>query len=105
MSRPRKRFCPQGHDKDAPGGSKWYRTRTNKGTWTKARQCVLCVKSKDWRRFYMKSQLKKDLLDFLGQIVFTISYRPIKDKAAQLLEELRKETGEDGEKISKTNEV
>ena len=42
MARPRIRFCPKGHDKDAPGGSHWFQVRTLKGTITWQRRCVKC---------------------------------------------------------------
>lgn len=38
----RKRFCPHGHDKDAPGGSRWNRNKTLKGTQTRDRDCRVC---------------------------------------------------------------
>lgn len=42
MPRPRTRYCPQGHDKDAPGGSYWFWTRTLKGTPVRQRDCKIC---------------------------------------------------------------
>lgn len=44
MSRPRKRYCPHGHDKDAPGGSYWSKTKTLKGTLVWQRVCRECHK-------------------------------------------------------------
>jgi hypothetical protein len=42
MSRPRQRFCPHGHDKDAPGNSRWEQVLTLKGTSTGHRSCIPC---------------------------------------------------------------
>lgn len=51
MARPRKRFCPKGHDKDAENGSTWFYAFTAKGTPTLARSCTLCLKEhiKNWK--------------------------------------------------------
>ena len=50
MARPRKRFCPYGHDRDAPGGSRWRLGRTLKGTPTRYRVCVECARARDRRK-------------------------------------------------------
>ncbi len=44
MARPRSKYCPKGHDKDAPGGSCWRKGRTLKGTINTKRSCAICDK-------------------------------------------------------------
>lgn len=44
MARPRRRFCPHGHDKDAPGGSYNTVQYTVKGTLVFRRNCAMCDK-------------------------------------------------------------
>ena len=96
MSRPRKRFCPHGHDKDAPNGSYWRYIHTLKGTKIRARDCrkcrnINCNKARK-RKAKMKisKELYNDLEKFLSKICFTIAYRETKDEAARLLDLLRK---------------
>lgn len=42
MARPRKQFCPQGHDKDAPNGSILVWQKSANGTKIRARRCRAC---------------------------------------------------------------
>lgn len=51
MARPRTRFCPYGHDKDAVDGSRWGWGFSLKGTRVALRECRLCAKtrSKNWK--------------------------------------------------------
>lgn len=42
MAKPRKRYCPKGHDKDALSGSKFNMTKTLKGSEILVRDCRLC---------------------------------------------------------------
>ena len=48
MAAPRVRFCPRGHDKDAPGGSYWSHDRNYKGHLIKHRHCAECQRM--WKR-------------------------------------------------------
>lgn len=52
MAKPRVRFCPKGHDKDAPDGSKFYMAKTLKGTEVLVRDCRLCniERVNNWKR-------------------------------------------------------
>lgn len=46
MSRPRKRFCPQGHDKDAEGGSYWTHIKNENGRLVRKRTCAQCTRNR-----------------------------------------------------------
>lgn len=54
MGRPRKRFCPYGHDKDAPGGSAWSRAKTYKGVYIAKRVCAECKRR--WDREHKRTR-------------------------------------------------
>ena len=55
MARPRVRFCPYGHDKDAKGGSSWSEVKTFKGTITHRRRCNECNR-RIARNYYAKAE-------------------------------------------------
>lgn len=59
MARPRKRFCPQGHDKDAKNGIYWRSSTTTKGTLVMMRVCAQCARDKAMKR-YKKLHPKKE---------------------------------------------
>jgi hypothetical protein len=52
MSRERTRYCPRGHDKDLPGGSRWWVRKTKAGGKTWNRLCAICANQRAVQYYY-----------------------------------------------------